>query len=882
MTRPARPVGTVTFLFTDVEGSTKLLQTLGEGYVQALAEHRRLLRSAFAAHGGFEVDTQGDAFFYAFAGAKHAVVAAAEGQRALLGGPLRVRMGLHTGEPLLTDEGYAGIDVHRTARIAAAGHGGQVLLSEPTTRLLDDGVAVRDLGLHRLKDLQAAERIFQLGDEAFPPLRSLNQTNLPIQPTPFLGRTLELTEVLAMVRRDDVRMLTLTGPGGSGKTRLGLQAAAELVDAYRDGVWFVSVAALTDPGLLIGTIARALGLREASGETVEQALESHLQAKHMLLVIDNVEHLLPAAAATLARLSAAFPDVTLLITSREPMRLGAEHEYAVESLLIDEAVVMFVERVHALRPAFALGAQTRPTVEAICTRVDRLPLAVELAAAWTKLLSLDKLLDRLQQRLPLLVGGARDAPERQRTLRATIEWSYQLLTEPEQRLLASLAVFNGGCELAAAEEVCGSNLETLASLVDKSLLRAEEHAGAERRYTMLETIREFARERLEESGAADTLERKRALYFLELAERAEPELKRRHQGTWLTRLEAEHDNLRGSLEWALGNGEPEVALRLSAALWMFWYMRGHVSEGRRWLSRALAVADPSATRARAKALDGAGYLAGEQGANSDSFAMIKESLACARQTGSQEDVATAATHLSVYQSEDDLDESLALGEEAVAAARLAGDQYTLAVAYNNLGEVARIAGDNARATAMYEQGYLLRKDLGDVSRIALSLVNLGEMAFMAGDNDRALALISEGLDLARSIGDKRHLSFALADLGWVALAQERYDESRGLLREALALSRELGHKGYAIVSLFALAGVAAAQGDAPAAARMAGAAHTHRAFLRRDPTSADSGIHQRHLDAARAGCAESVWAAAWREGAAMDLDQAIDYALTSG
>jgi predicted ATPase/class 3 adenylate cyclase len=880
VTRPVRPTGTVTFLFTDIEGSTKLLQRLGDGYVQALAEHRRLLRDAFAAHGGFEVDTQGDAFFYAFAGAKNAVMAAGDGQRALMGGPLRVRMGVHTGEPLLTDEGYAGMDVHRAARIAAAGHGGQVLLSEPTQRLLDDGIAVRDLGLHRLKDLQAAERIFQLGDEAFPPLRSLNQTNLPIQPTPFLGRALELTEAVAMVRRDDVRMLTLTGTGGTGKTRLALQAASELVDGYRDGVWFASLAALTDPGLLIGTIARALGLREAAGETAEQALESHLQAKQMLLVIDNVEHLLPAAAAILGRLSAAFPDLTLLITSREPMRLSAEHEYPVASLLIDEAVALFGERVHALRPGFELREQTRPTVEALCARVDRLPLAVELAAAWMKLLSLDKLLDRLEQRLPLLVGGARDAPERQRTLRATIEWSYQLLTEPEQRLLASLAVFNGGCELAAAEEVCGSSLETLASLVDKSLLRTEEHTGAEVRYTMLETIREFARERLEQGGAADTFDRKRALYFLELAERADPELKLRDQGAWLTRLESEHDNLRGSLEWAISN-EPDVALRMSAALWMFWYMRGHVSEGRRWLNRALAVADTSWTKTRAKALDGAGYLEGEQGDGKEGLALIRESLMSARQAGSPEDVAAAATHLSVFVMEDDLVESLALGEEAVAAARLAGDRHMLAVAYNNLGEVARVAGDNVRATTLYEQSYLLRKELGDASRIALSLVNLGEMAFIAGDNDRALALTSEGLELARAVGDKRHLSFALADLGWIALAQGRYDESRSRLREALVLSRELGHKGYAVVSLLALAGVAAAEGDAPTAARLAGAAQAHGASIRRDPSSADAGLHLRHLEAARLTCDADVWAAAWREGAAMDLDEAMDYALAS-
>jgi predicted ATPase/class 3 adenylate cyclase len=879
MSLPTRPTGTVTFLFTDIEGSTKLLQVLGDGYLQALAEHRRVLRDVFAAHSGFEVDTQGDAFFYAFAGAKTAVKAAAEAQRALLAGSVRVRMGLHTGDPLLTDEGYAGMDVHRAARIAAAGHGGQVLLSEPTKRLLDDSIAVRDLGLHRLKDLQAAERIYQLGDNAFPPLRTLNQTNLPVQPTPFLGRQLELAEVLGIARRDDVRMLTLTGPGGSGKTRLALQAAAELIDEHRDGVWFVSAAALTDPGLLIGTIARALGLREDSGETSEQALDRHLQAKQALLVIDNVEHLLPTAAATLGQLSSAFPQLTLVVTSREPLRLGAEHEYPVSSLLIDEAVVLFVERTQAHRPAFELLASTRPTVEAICARVDRLPLAVELAAAWMKLLAADKLLERLDQRLPLLVGGMRDAPERQRTLRATIGWSYQLLTEPEQQLLACLAVFSGGCELAAAEEVCGSNLEMLASLVDKSLLRVEERAGAELRYTMLETIREFARERLEQSGEAEVFERRRALYFLQLVERADPELKRSQQGIWLARLEAEHDNLRGSLEWALGHGESEAALRMSAALWMFWYMRGYVSEGRRWLSRALAVADRAATEARAKALDGAGYLASEQGAFDDALSLLRESLACARENGSPDAVATAATHLSVYVVEDDLVGSLALGEEAVAAARLAGDQYTLAVAYNNLGEVARVAGDNARATAVYEQSYLLRKELGDTSRLALSLVNLGEMALIAGDVDRAAALFSEGLELARPIGDKRHVAFALLDLGWVALAQQRYDESRGRLREALALSREIGNRTYVVDVLLAFAGLAAAQGRALTGARLAGAAQAHQAPFR-FPSCADAGIHERHLEAARASCDDEAWAAAWRDGGAMDLDQAMDDALS--
>jgi predicted ATPase len=478
------PSGTVTFLFTDVEGSTKLLHELGaEGYSEALAEHRRILREAFSVHGGVEVDTQGDAFFVAFATAPTALKAAAEARTRLTGGPIRVRMGIHTGTPHVAEEGYVGVDVHRAARIAAAGHGGQVLVSASTAALLDaDGL--RDLGEHRLKDLSAPERIYQLGADDFPPLKSLHQTNLPIPTTPFLGRERELGEVLGLLSQEAVRLLTLTGAGGSGKTRLGLQAVAALAERYPQGVWWVPLATLRDPALVLASAGQALGAKNGLAE--------HIGDKTLLLLFDNFEHLVEAAPE-LAGLLASCPNLDLLVTSREPLRVSGEQEYAVAPLVHEEGVRFFLARARAVRPEF--GADE--AVSEICRRLDDLPLALELAAARVKALSSAQILERLEQRLPLLTGGARDLPERQRTLRATIEWSYELLSPEEQRLFALLAVFRGGCTLEAAEDVAGADLDTLQSLVDKSLLR-----HSEERYWMLETIREYAAERLEASAEA--------------------------------------------------------------------------------------------------------------------------------------------------------------------------------------------------------------------------------------------------------------------------------------------------------------------------------------------------------------------------------------------
>ena len=530
----APPTGTVTLFFTDIEGSTQLLELLGaEAYAGALEQHRRLLRDAFARHDGYEVDTQGDAFFVAFPRAAAAVAAADDARHALADGPVRVRIGIHTGEPIATGEGYVGVDVHKGARIAAAGHGGQVLLSSTTRDLVD--VDVQDLGEHRLKDLTAPARLYQLGADDFPPLKTLDATNLPVAASPLLGRERELDELLQLLR-NGTRLVTVTGPGGTGKTRLALQVAAELVGSFEHGVFWVPLAALGDAELVVSQIAQTIGAR---GE-----LAADVRDKELLLLVDNLEHLL-AAAPALGEVLAQAKGLRLLVTSRAPLRLRGEHEYPLDPLAEADAVTLFVER------AREAGRVVEPdeTIAAVCRRLDSLPLAIELAAARTKLLAPGALLERLDRALPLLTVGARDAPERQQTLRATIEWSYDLLDGDAKQLFARLAVFAGTFSLEAAEHVCAASLDALTALVDLSLLKPID----ETRFLMLETVREFAFERIEgEADAGETLKR-HAHWYLDLAKRAHESSEGAIQPEWLVRLDADLENLRKAIRWAQGH-----------------------------------------------------------------------------------------------------------------------------------------------------------------------------------------------------------------------------------------------------------------------------------------------------------------------------------------
>jgi predicted ATPase/class 3 adenylate cyclase len=834
-----QPSGSVTLVFTDIEGSTRLLRELGEeGYRDALAAHRRVVREAFAS--GYEVDEEGDAFFYAFTTAGSAVAAVEQAMRGLERGPIRIRVGMHTGEPVLDPPKYVGLDVHRAARVMAAAHGAQVLLSESTQALLDDGVVVRDLGEHRLKDLSGPQRLYQLGADEFPPLRTLHQTNLPVSGTRLVGREREVEDLLELLRREDVSVVTLTGAGGTGKTRLVMQAAAEAAEDYVDGVWFVGLATLTDVDLVVTGIAQTFGLREGSGRTYRDVLGDYLRSRRLLLVLDNLEQLLPEVAGVIADLAAEFAGVDLLATSREPLRIGAEREYSVPPLAAAEALVLFAER-----SGLELDGD-RSAVAAICARLDGLPLAIELAAARVKVLPPAKLLERLEQRLPLLTGGARDAPERQRTLRATIAWSHDLLDERERQLFARLAAFAGGCTLESAEAVCDADVDTLGSLLDKNLLRREES-----RYRMLETIREFALERFDEAADADEIRRRHAEHFLALALEAQPELVRRDQRQCLDRLEADHHNLRTALSWLLDR-DPENALNLAHALVVFWYTRGHVREGRDWLVAVLENASPAASATRAGALDWAGYLSNELG--EDPRERLEQAVACAREADAAAALALALSHLPVALADDD--ERVAVLEDALSIAEQAGDPFVLGTALNNLGVWSAQRGDMGRARELFEESYRVRAEMGDLARMALSLGNLSDAAYEAADLARARDYATQALALARTVGVRREVGGAIDQLGWIALAEGRVGEARERFHKALALELEIASLPQARFTLQGLAAVAAASGDRHLAARLAAEA----AF-------------ERHIAAARAQTDPHEWDEAWAAGAALTIEQ---------
>lgn len=814
------PSGTVTFFFTDVEGSTTLLHELGAGaYAEALAEHRRVLRQACAAHGGVEVDTQGDAFFVAFGSAPDALDAARDTLAGLAAGRIRVRIGIHTGTPYLAEEGYVGVDVHRAARIAACGHGGQVLVSASTATLTGTD-ALRDLGEHRLKDLSAPERIYQLGDSEFAPLKSLYRTNLPVPATPFLGREHELADVLGLL--DGARVLTLTGPGGTGKTRLGLQAAAEASDGYPDGVFWVPLAPLRDAGLVLEAAGQALGAKDGLAE--------HVADKTLLLLLDNFEHVVEAANG-LAELLASCPNLQLLVTSRELLRLPGEQAYPVPPLEPQDGVDLFIARAHAVDPAFA----TSPAVPALCARLEQLPLALELAAARVRVLSPEQLVERLSQRLDLLKAG-RGADPRQQTLRATIEWSHDLLTDEEQQLFARLAVFRGGCTLESAETVCDADVDTLESLVDKSLVRVREGD----RFWMLETIREYAAEQLAGRVDTDEVRRRHAEYFLALAEEAEPHTLRMDP-EWLNRLESEADNLRAALDHFEASAETQLALRLSGSLMDYWGAKGYLGEGWRRLDRALA-ADTHPTAARAKAL-------------------------------------TAAADMGIGHADSEAARSYA--GEALGIYRQLGNRWGSAGALYVLGHVAADDEDYESARKFWEESRQLFDEVGDHYYTLLADRMLSWAYDGLGDPDRADMLKRQVLEAARVEGYKHVQIHALESLAHAAGPKGNIDEATALLKEAYELNAELGDRFREAVLVCRFARVLAFADKADTAARVLATGEklyeemgaTPMGWLKRGNDEAMARIRAR-LD-------EPEFATATEGGRTLSADEAVELALDS-
>jgi predicted ATPase len=804
------PDGPLTLLFTDVEGSTRLLHELGDGYAGVLGEHRRILRESFARHGGTEVDTQGDAFFYVFPSADDAVAAAAEGCERLEPGPVRVRIGIHSGTPLLTTEGYVGTDVHLAARIGAAGHGGQVVLSDAARHELGGTRELLDLGEHRLKDFDEPVPLFQLGDERFPPLKTIANTNLPRPASSFVGRAGDAAAVVGRIR-EGARLLTLTGPGGSGKTRLAIEAAAELVPEFRAGVFWVELAALDDPELVPEEIGRALGAREE--------LTRHIGERELLLVLDNFEQVVDAGPA-IADLVSSCPSLHVLVTSRELLRLRDEMEYPVEPLPPDDASRLFAERS---------GVPVDEAVTSLCSALDNLPLAVELAAARTDVLSPAQILDRLERRLDLF-RGARDVHARQQTLRAAIEWSHELLGDDEQRLFARLAVFTGGCTLDAAEVVADAELDVLEALVQKSLVR---HSGE--RFWMLETIRGYALERLEERGETARSKRRHAEWFLALAEEAEPHLDTAEQARWLGRLEEDVANLR---EVA---GQPDLGGRFLAALRFFWAKRGYVAEGRRFVEDILPrlTDDDPAKR----------------------MALVTGSL------------------LAVMQG--DFEAAIEYGERGRELGEAVGDERPGLEVASAVGRALLTVGEEERAHALFVDAAERGPTVGRPGLAAIALLNLGYMALLRSELGVADDYLRRAVELAASCGERHAEARSLAARSSVALEAGELVDACAFAGDSLAIAVPAHDRDNACWAL-ELAGCALAPTEPERAAHLFGAADQLRTMLGGNLSGLEEAQHGRALALLTASLEPQALAAAIEAGRSLPLEDAAALVVQPG
>jgi len=962
------PTGTVTLLFTDMEGSTRLLQQLGDRYANVLNQCRDLQRAAFAQYNGQEVSSEGDTVLVAFARATDAVAAAVAIQRAQANHPwpqgvsVRVRIGMHTGEPQLSSEGYTGLDVHHAAFIMSAAHGGQVLLSHTTRELVEqsllEGAYLRDMGEHRLKDLQRPSHLFQLSSvdlpADFPPLKTLDThpNNLPIEPTTFIGREKEVATLCDLVRRPEVRLLTLTGPGGVGKTRLSLQVAAELSELFADGVFLVPLAPVSDPEQVVPAIAQTLSIGEVGDQPLLALVKSVLKEKHMLLLLDSFEQV-SDAAFQIANLLSTCPKLKVLVTSQVMLHVRAEQEFAVPPFSVPNpkrlpdlatleqygSVALFLARAKAVNPAFALTNANARFVAGICARLDGLPLAIELAAARVKYYRPQALLAHLEQGLALLSGGARDLPERQRTIRGAIAWSYELLSSQEQALFRRLAVFVDGCTPEAAMkvssavgELAGDVLETLLSLVDKSLLRqveGEEGEEGEPRFLMLQVLREFGLECLTSTEELDKTRAAHALYFLARAEEAEPHLLGAESGRWFAKLEQEHENLRAALSWLLeragfrAGGEEdkmwaELAMRLSGALYWFWNIHGHYREGRSFLERALAVCEGVAAPVKIKVLNAATVLAITQDDLERAEQLCRESLSLSQELGDAADRVTILWQLGfvawarcqyvearaqleealvlyqnlgdtfnearslaylarVFAAQGEYGRARALAEESLRLSRALGNKGRIAFALYELARVRFLAQDDfAQAQALAEQCLALYREVGDTQYIAVLLSLQGEMRLIQGEQAQARELLEESVVTFKELGDRWSTAEALLAFARLAASQGELAAARARYQESLALAREIDAKNLIASALEGAGAVVAAPGELGWAARLWGTAQVLRESIGAPLPPVYRADYESALDTVRTRLGEEVFATALAEGGAMALEQTLD------
>jgi len=868
---PALPTGEVTLLFTDIEGSTRLLERLGDDYADALAEHRRIVRQHLERNGGVEVDTQGDAFFVAFADAAGAVGAAVDAQRGLARTAVRVRMGLHRGRPSLTEEGYVGMDVHRAARIAAAAHGGQIVISRDVQQALAGGVELRDLGEHRLKDLAQPEWLYQplvpgLPSE-FPPLKSLSATNLPVPSRRLIGRAGEVAAVAAALEAH--RLVTITGSGGTGKSRLAVEVASQLVDGYPNGVFFVGLAAVPSAELVGPAIAGALGVREEAGDPLADTLAEHLAHRRTLLVLDNFEHVVDASPLVASLLERA-PEISVLATSREALRLTAEREYPLLPLPVDAAAELFVERSGT--------ADHDPAVAELCRRLDGLPLAVELAAARAKLLSPSDMLERMDRALPLLTEGQRDLPARQRTLRATIDWSYQLLTDAEQQLLRALSVFPAGASLEAVEAVAETDAELLGSLIDKSLVRTRDMPA--RRYWMLQTIREYAGERLREAGEASAVRGRLAAWVEQEAARAVPHLLSGEQVTWARRLDQEFDTIREVIEWSLDHDDPALAVRVASVLIDYWDPSGRNTEARGWLERGIDRWRPPDDAWAARALIAFSATNLQAGDLQRARDAAEQAVALADASGDPSLRSRARTQLAgTAMLADDFEETAVQADEAHRLAEQIGDHALAAFALNCRAVAAFEHGDPDGAQRLFGEAVVHLRTVGDQRNTAVLISNLGIAAVLNGDFAAAEDAFRSAVELFQETGERGRLPGIQTDLADALVLGGAVDAAAEQLATALPNAVQLGDTPVVLAALNAAAAVAAAQGDDRTAAVIRGSVEAEAEAREVPMTGPDGVIEARLLQPAAERLGEAAWSAARAQGRALPLERAVDRAL---